>query len=31
LITSGKPILHPGLPLLWNLTRRIGVEAGKVG
>jgi CubicO group peptidase (beta-lactamase class C family) len=27
LITSGKPILHPGLPLLWNLTRRIGLEA----
>ena len=30
LITSGKPILHPGLPLLWNLTRRIGTEAGKI-
>jgi CubicO group peptidase (beta-lactamase class C family) len=30
LITSGKPILHPGLPQLWALTRRIGVEAGKV-
>ncbi|MEA2126685.1 MAG: hypothetical protein QOI80_3467 [Solirubrobacteraceae bacterium] len=29
LITSGKPILHPGLPLLWALTRRIGVEAGR--
>jgi CubicO group peptidase (beta-lactamase class C family) len=29
LITSGKPILHPGLPQLWALTRRIGVEAGK--
>jgi CubicO group peptidase (beta-lactamase class C family) len=29
LITSGKPVLHPGLPLLWALTRRIGVEAGK--
>lgn len=27
LITSGKPILHPGLPLLWALTRRIGIEA----
>ena len=27
LITSGKPILHPGLPLLWALTRRIGLEA----
>ncbi len=30
LITSGKPILHPGLPLLWALTRRIGREARKV-
>jgi CubicO group peptidase (beta-lactamase class C family) len=30
LITSGKPILHPGLPLLWGLTRRIGLEAPKV-
>jgi CubicO group peptidase (beta-lactamase class C family) len=30
LITSGKPMLHPGLPLLWALTRRIGVEAGKL-
>ena len=29
LITSGKPILHPGLPLLWALTRRIGQEAPK--
>ncbi|MEJ7892985.1 MAG: serine hydrolase domain-containing protein [Solirubrobacteraceae bacterium] len=27
LITSGKPVLHPGLPLLWALTRRIGREA----
>ncbi len=27
LITSGKPVLHPGLPLLWALTRRIGIEA----
>jgi CubicO group peptidase (beta-lactamase class C family) len=27
--TSGKPMLHPGLPLLWALTRRIGVEAAK--
>jgi CubicO group peptidase (beta-lactamase class C family) len=26
LITSGKPIAHPGLPLLWGLTRRIGRE-----
>ena len=31
LITSGKPILHPGLPLLWALTWRIGREAPKVG
>ena len=30
LITSGKPILHPGLPQLWALTRRIGTEAGKL-
>lgn len=30
LITSGKPVLHPGLPLLWGLTRRIGLEAPKV-
>ncbi len=30
IITSGKPILHPGLPLLWALTRRIGLEAPKV-
>jgi CubicO group peptidase (beta-lactamase class C family) len=29
IITSGKPILHPGLPLLWALTRRIGLEAPK--
>jgi CubicO group peptidase (beta-lactamase class C family) len=27
LITSGKPIAHPGLPLLWQLTRRIGRES----
>jgi CubicO group peptidase (beta-lactamase class C family) len=27
LITSGKPVLHPGLPILWALTRRIGLEA----
>ncbi len=31
LITSGKPILHPGLPLLWSLTRRIGIEARRAG
>ena len=30
LITSGKPILHHGLPDLWALTRRIGLEAPKV-
>jgi CubicO group peptidase (beta-lactamase class C family) len=30
LITSGKPILHHGLPDLWNLTRLIGVAAPKV-
>jgi CubicO group peptidase (beta-lactamase class C family) len=30
LITSGKPIIHHGLPDLWALTRRIGNEAGKV-
>ena len=30
LITSGKPILHHGLPDLWALARRIGLEAGKV-
>jgi CubicO group peptidase (beta-lactamase class C family) len=30
LITSGKPILHHGLPDLWVLTRRIGIEAPKV-
>jgi CubicO group peptidase (beta-lactamase class C family) len=29
IVTSGKPILHPGLPLLWALTRRIGLEAPK--
>ncbi len=31
LITSGKPVLHPGLPLLWALARRIGLEAPKRG
>lgn len=30
LITSGKPVLHPGLPQLWALTRRIGLQAPKV-
>jgi CubicO group peptidase (beta-lactamase class C family) len=30
LITSGKPVVHSGLPLLWGLTRRIGREAPKV-
>jgi CubicO group peptidase (beta-lactamase class C family) len=26
IITSGKPLAHPGIPLLWALTRRIGRE-----
>ena len=30
LITSGKPILHPGLPDLWALTREIGRAGPKV-
>jgi len=30
LVTSGKPALAPHLPDLWNLTRRIGLEAPKV-
>ncbi len=30
LITSGKPTVGPHLPLLWQLTRRIGLEAPKV-
>jgi CubicO group peptidase (beta-lactamase class C family) len=30
LITSGKPALAPHLPDVWNLTRRIGLEAPKV-
>lgn len=29
LITRGKPVLHHGLPQLWALTRRIGLEAPK--
>jgi CubicO group peptidase (beta-lactamase class C family) len=29
-ITSGKPVLHHGLPGLWDLTRRIGAAAPKV-
>ena len=28
--SSGKPALAPHLPDLWNLTRRIGLEAPKV-
>jgi CubicO group peptidase (beta-lactamase class C family) len=31
LMTSGKPILYPELPEFWNLARRIGSEAPKVG
>ncbi len=31
LITSGKPLLHFGLPTLWALTRQIGTEAPKLG
>jgi CubicO group peptidase (beta-lactamase class C family) len=30
LITSGKPVLHHGLPDLWALTRRIGLEAPRI-
>ncbi|MDO9409173.1 serine hydrolase [Patulibacter sp.] len=30
LVTTGKPALAPHLPDLWNLTRRIGLEAPKV-
>lgn len=30
LVTSGKPALAPHLPDVWNLTRRIGLEAPKV-
>ena len=30
LVNSGKPALAPHLPDLWNLTRRIGLEAPKV-
>ena len=30
LITSGKPVVYPELPQLWNLMRRIGLEAPKV-
>ena len=31
LITSGKPVLHPGLVDLWALTRAIGRAAPKTG
>jgi CubicO group peptidase (beta-lactamase class C family) len=30
LVTSGKPVLYRKLPQLWNVMRRIGVEAPKV-
>jgi CubicO group peptidase (beta-lactamase class C family) len=30
LITSGKPTVGPHVPLLWQLVRRIGLEAPKV-
>lgn len=30
LMTNGKPVLGSHLPALWNLTRRIGLEAAKV-
>jgi CubicO group peptidase (beta-lactamase class C family) len=30
IITSGKPVLYPELPLIWALLRRIGLEAAKV-
>lgn len=30
LITSGKPIVYPELPQVWNLMRRIGLAAPKV-
>lgn len=30
LITSGKPILYPELPLFWAVMRRIGIESPKV-
>ena len=31
LITSGKPVLHHGLPDLWALTRAIGLMAPQLG
>ena len=30
-ITSGKPVLYPELPVFWNLMRTIGLVAPKVG
>jgi CubicO group peptidase (beta-lactamase class C family) len=30
IITSGKPMLYPELPLVWAVLRRIGLEAPKV-
>jgi CubicO group peptidase (beta-lactamase class C family) len=31
LITSGKPVLYPELPVFWNVMRTIGRVAPKVG
>ena len=30
LITSGKPIFYPELPVFWNIFRTIGIAAPKV-
>jgi CubicO group peptidase (beta-lactamase class C family) len=30
LITSGKPMLYPEIPLVWAVMRRIGIEAPKL-
>ncbi len=30
ILTSGKPVLYPELPIFWNLTRTIGSAAPKV-
>jgi CubicO group peptidase (beta-lactamase class C family) len=30
LITSGKPVVYPELPQLWNIMRRIGTEAPRI-
>jgi CubicO group peptidase (beta-lactamase class C family) len=29
LMTSGKPLLHPGLYALWNVTRQVGLSCSK--